>query len=63
MKSKGFWMRIKSASFEPREMREALKRLESVEEKISRELPPQKKVEPAGRRPGFWARFRRWLLS
>ena len=56
-------MRIKSASFEPRRMREALKRLDILAEEINRELSQEKKEESAEHRSGFWARLRAWLLS
>ncbi len=56
-------MRIKSTSFEPNRMREALEKLKDLERNIRHDYPHEK-VEPSEKKvPPLWIRWWSWLFG
>ncbi len=56
-------MRIKSTSFEPNRMREALEKLKDLERNIRHDYPHEK-VEPSEKKvPALWIRWWSWLFG
>ncbi len=56
-------MRIKSASFEPRRMRKALKRLKDLEKEIDPDHLPQREQSSKKQAAAFWVRWWHWLFK
>ncbi|WP_457603091.1 hypothetical protein [Nitratifractor sp.] len=56
-------MRIKSASFEPRRMREALKKLKDLEKEIDSNRLQEREQSFKKQAPTFWVRCWHWFFK